>query len=373
MVYRGLLQTDDPRDAPKLVRITPLRSSRHDASKTSTRTQYSSAINHNSCKKSDGSRGVSAVKMDAKISAPKLRNISEIRESVTSKIVSTQSINSNANSNNKKVNVNSNNNKNLSQSSRLSQSSMLANLKDLERLRSLSLNESERGSNNNTTTKSLLSPLTGTINQSEVSKTTRLLAQKILEASRLDSSTTINRTARNNTILGKNNCKIEKIIAQAPAGLLTPQSSEELEKEIREIRTNYTVVPIQQFQHQHQNLTKSFSLNQNQCQDHLQELDQDQPKAPVRRRREQRQASIDRKEYRTSVHTARPDILDGLIKESDRQLELLKTDLRTESSTTLNSDSETEEKKEDTNPWAGINAPILIQSSSCLPHSSAFG
>ncbi|CAG5100949.1 Protein of unknown function [Cotesia congregata] len=313
MVYRGLLQTDDPRDAPKLVRITPLRSSRHDASKTSTRTQYSSAINHNSCKKSDGSRGVSAVKMDAKISAPKLRNISEIRESVTSKIVSAQSIN---NINNKKVNVNSNNNKNLSQSSRLSQSSMLANLKDLERLRSLSLNES-------------------TINQSEVSKTTRLLAQKILEASRLDSSTTINRTARNNTILGKNNCKIEKIIAQAPAGLLTPQSSEELEKE-REIRTNYTVVPIQQFQHQHHNLTNSFSLNQNQCQDHLQELDQDQPKAPVRRRREQRQASIDRKEYRTSVHTARPDILDGLIKESDRQLELLKTDLRTESSTTLN-------------------------------------
>lgn len=330
MVYRGLLQTDDPRDAPKLVRITPLRSSRHDASKTSTRTQYSSAINHNSCKKSDGSRGVPAVKMDAKISAPKLRNISEIRESV--------------NSNNKKVNVNSNNNKNLSQSSRLSQSSMLANLKDLERLRSLSLNESERGSNN-TTTKSSLSPLTGTINQSEVSKTTRLIAQKILEASRLDSSTTINRTARNNTILGKNNCKIEKIIAQTPAGLLTPQSSEELEKE-REIRTNYTVVPIQQFQHHHQNLTKSFSLNQNQCQDHLQELvDQDQPKAPVRRRREQRQASIDRKEYRTSVHTARPDILDGLIKESDRQLELLKTDLRTESSTTLNSDSETEEKK----------------------------
>ncbi|CAD6201219.1 GSCOCG00000024001-RA-CDS [Cotesia congregata] len=342
MVYRGLLQTDDPRDAPKLVRITPLRSSRHDASKTSTRTQYSSAINHNSCKKSDGSRGVSAVKMDAKISAPKLRNISEIRESVTSKIVSAQSIN---NINNKKVNVNSNNNKNLSQSSRLSQSSMLANLKDLERLRSLSLNESERGSNNNTTTKSSLSPLTGTINQSEVSKTTRLLAQKILEASRLDSSTTINRTARNNTILGKNNCKIEKIIAQAPAGLLTPQSSEELEKE-REIRTNYTVVPIQQFQHQHHNLTNSFSLNQNQCQDHLQELDQDQPKAPVRRRREQRQASIDRKEYRTSVHTARPDILDGLIKESDRQLELLKTDLRTESSTTLNSDSETEEKKD---------------------------
>lgn len=325
MVYRGLLQTDDPRDAPKLVRITPLRTSRHEASKASTRTQYSSSINHNTCKKSDGSRGMSAIKIDAKISPPKLRNISEIRESVTTKI-------SPDNSNKKQKNL-------LLQSNRLSQNSMLANLKDLERLRSMSLNESERV---NSTTKSSLSQIT-TINNSEVSKTTRMLAQKILEASRLDSSTT-NRSSRNNTVINKNNLKIEKIIPQTPGGLQTSQSSDNQVTE-KEIRTNYTVVPIKQIQHQHLHQNQNQNQNRNQYQSQDQFNDQDQPKAPVRRRREQRQASIDRKEYRTSIHSARPDILDGLIKESDRQLELLKTDLRTESSTTLNSDSETEEKK----------------------------
>ncbi|XP_057323231.1 uncharacterized protein LOC130666354 [Microplitis mediator] len=326
MVYRGLLQTDDPRDAPKLVRITPLRTSRHEASKTSTRTQYSSSINHNTCKKSDGSRGMSAIKIDPKISPPKLRNISEIRESVTTKISPDN------NSNKKQKNL-------LLQSGRLSQNSMLANLKDLERLRSMSLNESERVNN---TTKSSLSQIT-TINNSEVSKTTRMLAQKILEASRLDSSAT-NRS-RNNTVINKNNLKIEKIIPQTPGGLQTSKSSDNQVKE-KEIRTNYTVVPIQQIQHQHLHQHLNQNRNQNQYQSQDQFNDQDQPKAPVRRRREQRQASIDRKEYRTSIHSARPDILDGLIKESDRQLELLKTDLRTESSTTLNSDSETEEKKD---------------------------
>ncbi|XP_011313488.1 uncharacterized protein, partial [Fopius arisanus] len=118
MVYRGHLQTDDPRDAPKLVRMTPLR--------CSTRGEVPSKgwrpPGHESSNK-------------ISLAPPKLRNISEIRESV-SKPIATKKIDHLQ--------------RKVISSSRAPMNSMLANLRDLERLRSKTHNvkyHSETGLN----------------------------------------------------------------------------------------------------------------------------------------------------------------------------------------------------------------------------------
>ncbi|XP_015111974.1 uncharacterized protein LOC107037758 isoform X1 [Diachasma alloeum] len=113
MVYRGHLQTDDPRDAPKLVRMTPLRSSgRGDVP-------------------SKGWRPPPTHQAPNKLSLgpPKLRNISEIRSSVVTRPL-------NAGLTSKKIDQPERIEKKVISSYRPPMNSMLANLRDLERLRS---------------------------------------------------------------------------------------------------------------------------------------------------------------------------------------------------------------------------------------------
>ncbi|RLU15655.1 hypothetical protein DMN91_011409 [Ooceraea biroi] len=102
MVYRGSLQTDDPRDAPKLVRISPLRSSRPVNPVPRVSTTVKGPIYHNSYatpidvnrarlieeRRLGRERDIESVEKaimrntGIKIGAPKLRNISQIRETI---------------------------------------------------------------------------------------------------------------------------------------------------------------------------------------------------------------------------------------------------------------------------------------------------
>ncbi|XP_034939266.1 pro-interleukin-16-like [Chelonus insularis] len=242
MVYRGQLQTDDPRNVPKLVRITPLRASR---SEIRTPPQPTNLVKKNQ-------------KTNKDIKSPKLRNISEIRESVLNKLPEKKwktSLSKEVGNVNVKTVY-------LSPHTRPPSNSMLANLKDLERLQNMALIETDR-----------LNDINKSVINNDVGITTKMLAQKLLQVSRLDSS-----------------CQ------------------KSVNNKHREEST----------------------------------LIQDQPQAPARRKRENRQVSMNRQESLPN----RPDILDGLIKESNRQLELLKKDFKTESSVRLDSDSESEDKKD---------------------------
>lgn len=104
MVYRGSLQTDDPRDAPKLVRISPLRSSRpnHPVSTSRAASSVNGPVYHGSfvpaidvhrAKVIDGRRLARERDIESmekvimrttglKVGAPRLRNISQIRDTV---------------------------------------------------------------------------------------------------------------------------------------------------------------------------------------------------------------------------------------------------------------------------------------------------
>lgn len=115
MVYRGHLQTDDPRDAPKLVRMTPLRSSG--------RGEVAAKWRPNTIKQETSKL--------TSLGPPKLRNINEIRESVgkplTASILGDKSDKFQIPKKIEKKNISS---------YRPPVNSMLANLRDLERLRS---------------------------------------------------------------------------------------------------------------------------------------------------------------------------------------------------------------------------------------------
>lgn len=239
MVYRGHLQTDDPRDAPKLVRMAPLRTSRIDTTKTRPTP-------------ADEQR-----KNGLKIGPPKLRNINEIRESVQRPTIERkQTIYSPSVGKIKTTAI-----------TRSSPNSMLANLKDLEHLRNMALNEAERVNSINK----------AAIN-ADMTRTTRMLAQKLLEASCFDSN-------RQRTAVTK--LKIEPLT-----------------------------------------------------------LPEEQPKAPARRRRDKQQQQLANVNCTARPEQDRPDILEGLIKESDRQLKQLKVDLGAEClPQPQDSDSESEEKK----------------------------
>ncbi|XP_046751796.1 uncharacterized protein LOC124414776 [Diprion similis] len=77
MVYRGSLQTDDPRDAPKLLRMAPLRASGPRAPKLGPSAVGSSRTDSRSGEEKGCARGGGM-----KIGVPRLRNINQIRETV---------------------------------------------------------------------------------------------------------------------------------------------------------------------------------------------------------------------------------------------------------------------------------------------------
>ncbi|XP_046601255.1 uncharacterized protein LOC107218946 [Neodiprion lecontei] len=77
MVYRGNLQTDDPRDAPKLLRMAPLRASGPRVPKSGP-----PAVGNSETDSRRGDEKGCARSNGPKIGVPRLRNINQIRETV---------------------------------------------------------------------------------------------------------------------------------------------------------------------------------------------------------------------------------------------------------------------------------------------------
>ncbi|KAL2729984.1 hypothetical protein V1477_015795 [Vespula maculifrons] len=404
MVYRGSLQTDDPRDAPKLVRMSPLRTSRPNGPVSNTygtatgikntyHGAYIGPIDANRAKLIEERRlgrerdieSVEKVIMRTtgmKIGAPKLRNISQIRESVfvdPALLPMDQIGKSDVRCRPKTIAIG------LEESNvRVArvQSSMLADLKDLERLRNtppsqrnikttkkLDKNETRSSTSNlkknpsgnsakirsdimriqqmfqipdNNTKPTLRNTqerksrvelekddkkFTGEINR------TRLLAQKLLEASRNNRDALKDRYGN------------------------TKNASSNKQHQTREVNGK---VPCKQTTNQQNNVdsrqTKTERIETS--------LNEPQPRPPLRKRRDSRNRVNDNTNVNRTVEDKnditreiiddkkdtsgyssereynavqvnsivgqgleRPDILDGLLKESDQQMANLKTDL----------------------------------------------
>lgn len=383
MVYRGSLQTDDPRDAPKLVRVSPLRSSRfaNPGSNSRALTSVKGPMYHNSFATSiDANRArlieerrlgrerdiesVEKVIMRTtgmKIGAPKLRNISQIRETVflDQSLTPIDKIGKPDLRNRPRSAATGIEDGNA----RISRThnSLLADLKDLERLRNtpptqrnhrgpsqkaelmlsskrnaaptsakirsdifkiqqmFQSDPSSRSATRNSNDKKLKSDLEKEERKPGVEiNRTRLLAQKLLEASRSNRESLkdrCNNPKNVNKMSSRNGKALGKILQEIP------------EKELRDK------------QKQKENADS-----------------EDQPRPPARRRRNsqnrgwrdtdytmnERRESEDRgvrgedssnggasaeENPKASSNLERPDILDGLLRESDRQLANLKSDL----------------------------------------------
>ncbi|XP_014467546.1 PREDICTED: uncharacterized protein LOC106740732 [Dinoponera quadriceps] len=391
MVYRGSLQTDDPRDAPKLVRMSPLRSSRPVNPGANSRAACSvkGPIGHSSFatpidanrarlieeRRLGRERDIESVERvivrttGLKIGAPKLRNINEIRETVfmdqsltpLEKIGRTDSRNR---PRSVAVGLDDGN-------ARLprTHSSLLADLKDLERLRNTPTQRNYRGPSRTDKTESkpsmILSkksdvpasakirsdifriqqmfqtadPAARTAARSgndrkiksdsekeekkpgtEITRT-RLLAQKLLEASRGNRESLKERC---------NNPKNASNRTHKDAGgkLLSNKALQERiperEKHREKVETSSEEQPRPPARRRRNSRGwKDANYSEDECswedrgfRDHLEE---DSPNG----------ASTE-ENSKASSNLERPDILDGLVKESDRQLADLRSDLGAE-------------------------------------------
>lgn len=388
MVYRGSLQTDDPRDAPKLVRVSPLRSSRsaNPGSNSRAVTSMKGPIYHNSFAASiDANRArlieerrlgrerdiesVEKVIMRTtgmKIGAPKLRNISQIRETVFLDQSLTpidrigkpdprnrpRSVATGIEDGNVRIPRTHN--------------SLLADLRDLERLRNTpptqrnhrgpshkadltltisskrndaptsakirsdifkiqqmfqSTDPSSRSATRNSNDKKSRSDAEKEERKpgAEINRT-RLLAQKLLEASRSNRESLKDRCNNPKNVFNKTSSRSGKVLGRI--------LQEIPEKDLRDKQRD-----------KHREDTDS----------------EDQPRPPVRRRRNSRNRDWKDADYsvngrresedrgvrgedssnggasagnsKANSNLDRPDILDGLLRESDRQLANLKSDL----------------------------------------------
>lgn len=388
MVYRGSLQTDDPRDAPKLVRVSPLRSSRSGSNSRAV-TSAKGPIYHNSFAASiDANRArlieerrlvrerdIESVEKvivrttGMKIGAPKLRNISQIRETVflDQSLTPIDKIGK-PDSRNRPRSVATGFEDGNVRISR-AQNSLLADLRDLERLRNTPPTQRNRkgpsqktelmltisSKRNDTPTSAKIrsdifkiqqmfqsadpSPRTTRNNNdkkvrsdsekeerksgTEINRT-RLLAQKLLEASRS------NRESLKDRYNNPKNMSNKMSSRNTNGKALSKSILQEIpEKDLRD--------------------------KQKQKEDSNSEY---QPRPPARRRRNSKNQDWKDADYSTDYSTngrrgirdpdrgedssngasaeenskassnlERPDILDGLLKESDRQLADLKSDL----------------------------------------------
>ncbi|KAL6259008.1 hypothetical protein P5V15_008930 [Pogonomyrmex californicus] len=394
MVYRGSLQTDDPRDAPRLVRMSPLRNSRSINSGPNSRavTSNKGSTYHNSFATSiDANRArlieerrlgrerdiesVEKVIMRTtglKIGAPKLRNISQIRETVfldqsLTPIDKIGKLEPRNRPRSVAVGLEEGN-------PRISRThnSLLADLRDLERLRNTPPTQRNYKSPSQRTELTLASkkndvptsakirsdifkiqqmfqsadPLPRTVTRNgndrkiksdsekeerkpakEINRT-RLLAQKLLEAS------------RGNRELLKDRCNNSKIVSNRT-------SNKDVEKNGKAPSKIFQENILQRDLRDKQRQKEEFANSE------------DRPCPPARRRRNSRNRDwknadysmderreledrgvrdLDREEdssnganaeenSKASSNLERPDILDGLLKESDRQLADLKSDL----------------------------------------------
>lgn len=258
MVYRGHLQTDDPHDAPRLVRMSPLRTSRQELH------NYDKLLSQTSNKcTSHSSRQVTK-----KIAPPKLRNINEIRATVQTP-TTTPSPTTTINSIDKLLNM-----KNPIRPSTNSTNSMLANLHDLERLRNVKTHKAD---------------IKQSILQNDVQhKNHHMSTKNIIKTNKFDISN--DKTIIDNNIIINNDI--------SPRAPIRKRKNSKINIDDKK----YNVIDDINNTHHDNKKDKKYNINH------------------------------------------RPDILDGLIKESDRQLEQLKNDLSNKL-TIREVDSDTEEHK----------------------------
>ncbi|KZC07492.1 PREDICTED: uncharacterized protein LOC107185824 [Dufourea novaeangliae] len=426
MVYRGSLQTDDPRDAPRLVRISPLRTSRPSNRVSNERpaSSINSPMYHGPFvptidvqraklieeRRLDRERDIESVEKvimrttGLKVGAPRLRNISQIRDTVfvDPALIPMEKIGRKERDRPRTIAVDS------SPRTGRTSSSMLADLKDLERLRNTppaqrcsrtsAKTDTKLSSPNRKTEISSSAKIRSDIMKiqqmfqtpdcsprsvmksaekradrrneferqekkpaAEINRT-RLLAQKLLEASRGNreslkdrqnnpKNVTPNKTTKetNGRVSGKVSSQRSVADAKQPG------------KEKKQTEESHPRPPVRK---------RKESKNRPGCD--VNGLGDDRDKND---RIEENfgnvgdgvESSPNREEYTNSTileentrtrtkELDRPDILDGLLKESDKQLAELKTDLHERGRSRshwydveLHSDSE--DQKKDLNLW----------------------
>lgn len=390
MVYRGSLQTDDPRDAPKLVRVSPLRSSRsaNPGSNSRAVTSIKGPIYHNSFATSiDANRArlieerrlgrerdiesVEKVIMRTtgmKIGAPKLRNISQIRETVflDQSLTPIDKI-GRPDSRNRPRSVATGIEDGNARISR-THNSLLADLRDLERLRNTPPTQrNHRGPSQKT---DLMLTISSKRNDAPTSAKIRSDIFKIQQMfqSADPSSRSMIRTSNDKKIRSDSEKEEKKPGAEINRTRLLAQKLLEASRSNRESLKDRCNNP--------KNVSKMSSRNGKVLGKILQEIpekdprdrqkqkedtdSEDQPRPPARRRRNSqnrgwknadyfingRRGSEDRgirdpdrvngssnggasaeENSKANSSLGRPDILDGLLRESDQQLANLKSDL----------------------------------------------
>jgi len=384
MVYRGSLQTDDPRDAPKLVRVSPLRSSRSANPSSNSRavTSVKSSIYHNSIdtnrarlieeRRLGRERDIESVEKvimkttGIKIGAPKLRNISQIRETVfldqsltpIDKIGKPDSRNRP-----RSVVALEDGNARISRT----HNSLLADLRDLERLR----NTPQRNHTSSSQRTELMVTLSNKRNDAPTSTKVRSDIFKIQQMFQSEdpSPRMVTKNSNERKIKSDSEKEERKPGAEINRTRLLAQKLLEASRSNRESLKD-------RYNNPRNVSNKMSSLNKKAFSKILQKIpekdlrdkqkqkedvnSEDQPRPPARRRRnsknrgwkdadystDRRRESEDRdnrdpdrgedslnggvsteENSKASSNLERPDILDGLLRESDRQLADLKSDL----------------------------------------------
>ncbi|XP_032670168.1 uncharacterized protein LOC116843664 [Odontomachus brunneus] len=395
MVYRGSLQTDDPRDAPKLVRMSPLRSSRpinpgpnsratcsvkgplgHSSFATSIDANRARLIEERRLGRERDIESVERVIVRTtgmKISAPKLRNINEIRETVfvdqsltpLNKIGKTESKNR---PRSVAVGLDDSN-------ARIprTHSSLLADLKDLERLRNtpstqrnykgpLRMDKMESKSPMILSKKSDMptsakirsdifriqqmfqssDPVSRTASRSsndrkiksesekeekkpitEINKT-RLLTQKLLEASKINRESLKERcnnskSLSNKTINKDANGKVSKIL---PEKIPEKELREKQWEKVEASSEDQPRPPARRRRNSKNRGWKDASYSDECSQEDRSVRDRDRDRGE-----DSSNGASAEENSKASSNLERPDILDGLVKESDQQLADLRSDL----------------------------------------------
>lgn len=394
MVYRGSLQTDDPRDAPKLVRMSPLRSSRPINPAPNSRVAYpvKGPVGHSSFTTSiDANRArlieerrlgrerdIESVERvivrttGMKISAPKLRNINEIRETVFVDQSSTPAdrigkVEAKNRPRSVAVGLEDSN-------SRISRthSSLLADLKDLERLRNTpSTQRNHRGysktdrtepkpamilskksdmptsakirsdifriqqmfQSSDTASKALTKSSNDRKIKNDMEKEekkpvteinrTRLLTQKLLEASRINRESLRERcnnpkNVSNKTTSRDANEKVSKMLQEK-----IPEK-ELREKQWEKVETGLEDQPRPPARRRRNSNNRGWKDTSYSANEHSRE---DRGVRDHDREVDSSNGASAEENSKASSNLERPDILDGLVKESDRQLADLRSDL----------------------------------------------
>lgn len=381
MVYRGSLQTDDPRDAPKLVRISPLRSSRQiNSTVPNSRTvsvkgptyhsSYAMPIDAHRARlieerRLDRERDIESVEKvimrttGMKIGAPRLRNINQIRETVfVDQSLTPMDQIGKSDSRNRPRSVAVGLEKDNSRISR-THSSLLADLKDLERLRNTpprnhrSLSQITENSESKSILNKKYEAPTSVKIRSDIFKIQQMF-QSADPSSRTVIKTSNDRKIKNDGEKRKSGTEMNKTRLLAQKLLEASRTNRESLKDQcpRDAfnRTKKETNGKASNKVHQEKISERDSKDRHKTSKQKEETNwDDQPRPPARKRRSSKNRgrkdadrfceSLGQEEdslngtasteenSKASSNLERPDILDGLLKESDRQLADLKSDL----------------------------------------------